>query len=398
MSDTYTIPLVNKRLALRGINKINKKAKALNVEGIEYITSDVYKKLYTIFVPEIDEFKDIEVEVVDFILESTTVSLKGWSFLAVIESTPNGNIVLKIRDDVKIPERYSVPNTFCEHCKTNRKRKKLFLVYNEDTKETIQVGSTCIRNYLGFDASYLMYHAEVLEKFMNGSYDNDDAKRKHYEPVINLDVFLSYVISDITLYKYVSAKMSREDEYIDATGHSVFSDYFDLKAKDSEKDIRTKYMGEIKKIHEWVETLDLTNDYYRNISIAFKNDYVTWKSSNLIASIVISYRKTLEENKVKKSLPVSEYFGEVKERIDVYMTLEAVYKFDNHFGIVSMHKFRTSDGNVAMWTTNTGAFTLGNYVGKATIKEHKDYKGTKQTILTRCKIKRVWEDKNEDNN
>jgi len=392
MADTYTIPLVNKSLALRGINKINKKAKELNVEGIKYFISDVYKKLYPVFVPKFDKFADVEVDVVDFVLESTTVSLKGWSFLAVIESTPNGNIVLKIRDDVKIPERYSVPNTFCEHCKTNRRRKKLFLVYNEDTKETIQVGSTCIRNYLGFDASYLMYHAEILEKFMNGSYDTNDARQKRCEPIINLDVFLSYVISDITLYRYVSSKMSRESDDLSATGHSVFSDYFDLKAKDREDNIRTKYMDEIKKIRGWVETLDLNNDYYRNVSIAFKNNYVTWKSSNLIASVVMSYRKTLEDKKVREKLPVSEYFGEVKERVEVNMTLEAVFKFDSHFGTVSMHKFRTSDGNVAMWTTSTGAFTLGNYTGKATIKEHKDYKGTKQTILTRCKIQRIWED------
>lgn len=50
-----------------------------------------------------------------------------------------------------------------------------------------------------------------------------------------------------------------------------------------------------------------------------------------------------------------------------------------------MYKF-TVKGNVFVWTTSTYLNTNKEYTVKGTVKEHAEFKGTKQTVLTRCRV------------
>lgn len=52
----------------------------------------------------------------------------------------------------------------------------------------------------------------------------------------------------------------------------------------------------------------------------------------------------------------------------------------------TMHTLVDDDNNVFMWTTSSRTLPLD-----VTIKEHTEYKGVKQTVLTRPRIKEVVE-------
>lgn len=81
----------------------------------------------------------------------------------------------------------------------------------------------------------------------------------------------------------------------------------------------------------------------------------------------------------------SKHFGAVGERLDLIVEVIRVIPLEDHFGKKTFHLFRTSDGNIASWTTAARTLDLNKqYKLRATISAHEIYKGEPQTRLTRC--------------
>lgn len=83
---------------------------------------------------------------------------------------------------------------------------------------------------------------------------------------------------------------------------------------------------------------------------------------------------------------VSEFQGEIGDKVEVVVTVEKAIELDGCYGRSTMHIMRDYMGNCYVWTTAARSWSEGtehNIIG--TIKALKTYKGTKQTILTRCR-------------
>lgn len=100
--------------------------------------------------------------------------------------------------------------------------------------------------------------------------------------------------------------------------------------------------------------------------------------------------------KIKALKPVSEWLGNVGEKICCKAVYESSAWYETKsfrgFGtdIVHVHTYRTQTGNILVWKTSVG--NPGAEEGElveltGTVKDHSEYKGEKQTVLTRCKIK-----------
>jgi hypothetical protein len=82
----------------------------------------------------------------------------------------------------------------------------------------------------------------------------------------------------------------------------------------------------------------------------------------------------------------SEYVGEIGERIEKDFTIVRVLPQEGNYGSSTLHMMKDEDGNIYLW--NTAARTLSEgetYRMKGTVKDHKIYRNSKETILTRCK-------------
>lgn len=101
------------------------------------------------------------------------------------------------------------------------------------------------------------------------------------------------------------------------------------------------------------------------------------------------------ENSLKAQKSTSQYVGEVGERLDVTLTYVHTTTWENGYGgwlnhesVTCLHTFKDEQGNVFVW--KTANFIEADYGTKlqvkGTVKEHSEYKGIKQTVLTRCKI------------
>lgn len=96
----------------------------------------------------------------------------------------------------------------------------------------------------------------------------------------------------------------------------------------------------------------------------------------------------------------SEWIGKVKQRLNLHVTYLRVNAFDGYMGRTTyVHTFEDADGNVLVWKTgNVLEYIDENgtyqYVAEgsdfdiaATVKDHTEYRGVKQTEVTRLKIK-----------
>lgn len=83
----------------------------------------------------------------------------------------------------------------------------------------------------------------------------------------------------------------------------------------------------------------------------------------------------------------SEYVGEEKQKIEVNVTISSIAGYSNKFGDGHMYIFN-SNGNKLVWFTssNPDINVDEEYTITATVKKHEEYKGTKQTIVTRVKV------------
>lgn len=95
------------------------------------------------------------------------------------------------------------------------------------------------------------------------------------------------------------------------------------------------------------------------------------------------------KQKLDDALPPSKSEWLEGEKVeDLIVTFVSKREFDGYYGLTNILTFETEEGNVLTWYTSTNQnLEIGeSYFISGKIKDRKEYKGVKTTILTRCKI------------
>lgn len=95
------------------------------------------------------------------------------------------------------------------------------------------------------------------------------------------------------------------------------------------------------------------------------------------------------KQKLDNALPPSKSEWLEGEKVeDLTVTFVSKREFDGYYGLTNILTFETEEGNVLTWYTSTNQnLEIGeSYFISGKIKDRKEYKGVKTTILTRCKI------------
>lgn len=119
------------------------------------------------------------------------------------------------------------------------------------------------------------------------------------------------------------------------------------------------------------------------------------KIANLYWKDIATENETIDEAKVAEivnsilysDVKSGEYVGEVGDRTIFDLTVKKAIGLDSYYGHSTMHVMEDANGNTFVWTTASRTLEVGTtYTMKGTIKDHSEYKGVKQTILSRCSI------------
>lgn len=394
MNHVSTIKLSDLPQLQKTIQKMNKKAAQHNLPPIKFeVVPDSNREIK---LPSHDDLSFDRFEtVVDVKVDGETPVIKGHKLVATLERMGNENIIRSVSDKHDLSEYREKP-LFCEHCGTARVKKNSIILENPDGK-LIQVGKSCIKDFLQTDA--LDMYLKNLENLnhqigqFSGQPDEDQEMERSKSGGKDYNISVHQVVAAalnlINRHGYVSR--SAEGEGRASTAglilRSLFSPHKDNRITPSEKEEE-----EAEKIVEWAKT-QKGSDYLNNLRIIANNGFGNYRHIGYIASMPTAYRKAMEAEKPQepgKEKKVSQHVGQVGEKIQSDVTVVGNREYESDYGISHVVRMEDKDGNVFV-TFTTGPLA-GAEVGEThhivgTVKNHSDYKGNKQTQLTRCSIK-----------
>ena len=128
--------------------------------------------------------------------------------------------------------------------------------------------------------------------------------------------------------------------------------------------------------------------------------WLHYKPATEIEALVNQKKKEYREANSPANEKISEYVGNIGERITADVTIKRISSFESHYSYYGetnyIYKFEDNAGNIYTWKTSGGLDKKVNdrfvpmQEGESctitgTVKDHKEYKGDKETVLTRVK-------------
>jgi hypothetical protein len=352
--------------------KLQKKAEKLNLEP------PTYKKLEEVRV----KIEDYSVQMIKVLVEGETPKYQGWSFIALIDSS-EGMSIIKGTPGEEVPEEYRNKGTICEHCNHKRFRNKVFIL-KHDSEEYKQVGSTCVKDFLGGDspqdiAKYYEATLELLDSFATDP-DFDSCPKTAF--LFDTKRILAITDAMIKKYGWISRKKA-EETFTLSTADGVIEYVFKGKPR---IEISEDNIKEAEKALVWCQTLaenKKMTDYEYNILQLSQKENVSTNNFGFLCSIIPTYRRATAIKEDGK-----DFVGEIKKRYNFKVVVFNVSYVEGYYGLKTIVKMKTEDGNILTWfATNNPTVEVGkDYNIAATIKNHNVFNGSKETIVTRVKL------------
>jgi hypothetical protein len=357
--------------------------------------------------------------------------MAGWKLLARLEHVAEGvNLIYSVPGE-NLPEEYRTREVLCDHCEKRRRRKDTFVVRHKETKVTKQVGSTCLKDFLGHMSPE---HAVALaayytERDILGNYDDPDFDV--YGAFMKGRAFIDseHFLTLVALFVEVDGWVSRSAAGFGggSTCDSALDLYFPYRGKDPKilrrrRELKAQltpdHKSTARQALKWMaEEMATKSDYQWNLHAAAKLGETTPKNCGILASGIVAYHKHLElelkrkferEAEAKKSNEWVAEQGE-RKRFD-NLTLVRTRWIEGDWGSTTLFSFEDEKGNVIVWFSSHSRLKVDDLVKKCKAEDHfvcdcythlhiggkvsltgrvkkrDDYKGRKQTVLTRCRL------------
>ncbi len=340
-------------------------------------------------------------------VDGPSAKLADWEFVATLQHEEAGTI-LRTVPGAKIAEgelnRFRDVAPHCEHCQTRRYRKDSFVV-RHDNGEARQVGRNCLGKYIGggVNPKQVARLAELLIEARSAASDEEPEMGWGAGGPLEgpIEDFLLFVAAHVRLYGWVSRSKARDDEGELATADAAWSLLFPWSPKMHQvarqfiskiEDRDAKLAKDALACVRRVLTKDNTrSDYEHNLRVACAADTVKSSTAGLAASVIPWYERRLayeaRRRNARKRAAKSAHLGNVGDMLNVVVTVTGIYDGESQWGYYHFHRFVDADGNCIVWRSTGKRLEVGaTYELRGKIKEHGEYKGTKQTQLTRCRV------------
>lgn len=398
MERIATIPVIASRYVefTVELDKLVKKAKRYGNPDISFEPGEIRMGKITVRDPSARYgFRTIETRVVDVIVTGEAPRIGDYEFLARIDFDAKGNYV-NVRpgaDEIIDPKWFKTDN-HCDHCGYDRQRNQVYIVRNLKTGEQVQVGRTCLRDYLGIDNPNAIAWRFAFFKEIRGLSELDIMERGTPDAwEVPLRSLLAITLSAIRNFGWVSKKQASFDPSLFPTAERVKEVLNGSKAESAQKileDIQDADYRKADAVVEWVRNLDPEGKaYLHNLQVAFTDEFLTgYKNVALAVSAPAAYNREVEnqrQNAAKRA--VSKHIGTVKERLRA-LPVTQTFRRPYHSGTI--YKFEDAQGNVLTWfckSYGTSAENGDKLVIDATVLDHGEYNGVKQTVISHVKVK-----------
>ena len=375
----YTIPAVAKKELQKKLESLSKKA---NKYGNHLAWSFSEEFVVTRSIYTVEDNKQVKtgeenVYAVEITIESDIIKKDGYTVVGQIEAIEYGKNIVKMFDDTPIETAWYTTQLYCEHCGFNRMRRFVFIVKDESGQRKL-VGKTCLKDYCGIDPKWIAMSEQLTDEIVN-DYDIDE-----------------YDFSGSGEFGYDTVRMIaeaydiiKEHGYIKSDEeHSTKSRLmYETRSEPSEEAV--KFAEQMRDELSKADFSELT-DFLRNVKNLISAKFCRMNAFGYIAYAPVAFKNLLkkreQEQNREEAKGMSNYVGNVGERITADVKdVKLVTSWETLYGWTHLYKFTTTDNNTLVWFASKCIDeNLKKITG--TIKDHSEYDGEKQTILTRCKV------------
>ena len=376
--------------------KLNRVAKKCIKHGNDFtfeIKGEEIREKYNDETRRTEYYKFLLVEV------DGTAKINNWECIAVLEIHEIGNIIRRINTEIDIPERFKHTENICEHCNTKRQRNNLYVIHNTETDEWKQVGGNCLKLYTdGLNMEYVAAYMDGITEL-----EEFDGIVGHGKAYYHVDEIISYAVEVIEKTGYFNAQSVLPTKYlVSILMHNNLNRAIELINKDFEgarldvrindKDFhKNNTQDVVKEIINYYKNIEDDSEFIHNVKVMLNEEYVLAKNFGFLCYLPEGYAKHMQKEIEKVKKVETKYFGEVGNRYKdkVIQSVALITSWETQWGYTYIYKITLEDGSVLTWKTNNGLYLdRDEEFDKIsfTVKEHKEYKGEKQTEVTRCKV------------
>ena len=437
----YTIPTFKVPEFQKKVKKLCKIAKATGNPAPSFELLDIFTKEYKTVLNIFGDERKYTVEFAKYKVDmlDTFKLPDDWKLIGIIDHIEG---MVRTVPDQTIPDRYRGSENYCDHCKSRRNRKETFIVKDKNGNYA-QIGRQCLIKYLGFDGDRLF---KMLEWFSvaetdfgstgDDEYDRWFSDNSIKQPfTISVDEIIMTTAHWLNNHGWVSGKTAYEHEGMASTASDVryimfppygykeamegWEDFMEREVIKVTPDLKEALENKTTAIIEWAKTLDPKNDYLYNLKTIADNGECSFKYWGFAVSMVSAYDRAMgqmkEYAKKASAWTSNEFVGEPKERLDFVVSIDSYGMYEGMYGSGLRVNFKDEEGNALVWfSSNT--FIMGNdaeqhlyeldlnpymvqerffdkskadgtmFAITATVKKHSEFKGRKQTVLTRVKV------------
>lgn len=389
-------PVMTYRLheALDALKKLAAKAERYGTAKITWRAGDEYQEER-----RNSDGRRFKVAMTDLIIDGIAAPKVGdFTFIAKAEITDGGTIVDCVPGEtLPAGSRTRLSTGECDHCHNKRYRKFVYLVRGADGSH-VQVGHTCLRDFLGTDTPASVAARFRWERELRDFDEEWGGRGVASED--NAQELLAVTCAAIRLWGWVPRSAPESAGRPTVENVAV---WYSTEQHSSVREMRRKIAEALTEadyktaaaVMAWVASDESgDSEYIQNLRVILAPGIVGPRRRGYACSAVASYQRwigTLETRRREAEAGSdSSYVGSIGERLKG-LTLRcsaARGMGSNGYGNTVLYKFTDAAGNVFSWfcSSDQELEPGKDYTLDATVKDHVEYKGVKETRLTRGKI------------
>lgn len=301
----------------------------------------------------------------------TITGKQNVTYLGMLDAT-DGTLQIHSNMVENLNEKVSLNlNDACDHCKVVRDRVKYF--FFEENGQIRKIGSTCAKEWFGLDIEKILFtYTKFKEEMENTDYD---------DYIKNGKGGCAYSSSKIIGALYEATKGFQIDWQKNITIENMWKEWENPKLSIWDMDLSPV-------IKKW--KIQPKNDFQFNVVSSLFDEEGNLRKTIARNAIGVAcwaiHNAFYEGNKEEKKERINAHIGNVGDKITFTGTPQMLSSWENDYGtIVRLFSFETKDGTI-IWKSNAGSLSNQEEITmKGTIKEHSEFNGHKQTVVTRCR-------------
>lgn len=311
----------------------------------------------------------------------------------------------------------------CDECHKSIGRNKYLVFSNvgkpvESRNDLVVLGTSCAKNYFPFDIVSYVGNVENFISELEGECDDSMGfgfTSSNYVNIRRLFRYVGSVTDDFKVYEKDGVTKTHVELLIKGKKDDTAKNFIYVEPKTSWEDMEQWLIasygdvsGQYNEFKMNAHAILFEPQTESNPELKLRQD-IDMKYLGIACYAFVGAKKDhdkelerLAREKMYKDGCADDYFGNIGDKFEKELMFEKIIGFEGFYGYTYFLFFRDEDGHVFKWSSSNGSYKCWSsiscndgyceyeigkkYLIKGSIKDHAEYKGVKQTVITRCKV------------